>query len=69
MPWIAVFVSYQRFRARRQDLQRLQELDHVVLFVCRQSVERFALGKGLAVVCFHSFSGRRELPVMHESAP
>ena len=61
-----MLINYQRLCAGRQNLQRLQELDHVVLKVCRQSIKRLALSQGLAVVRFYSFPGRRELPMMHK---
>ena len=61
-----MLINYQRLRAGRQNLQRLQELDHVGLEVCRQSIKRLALSQGLAAVRFHSFPRRRELPMMHE---
>src|SRR6516164_9034720 len=62
----AVFVNHQRFRTWRQYLQRLQKFNHSVLLILVQCVTCRPLFKGLAVMRFDRFSGRGELPLMHE---
>ncbi len=61
-----MLIDYQRFRAKRQNLQRLQEFNEVVLQVRWQGIERQTLGERFSVVRFDSFPGSGELPVMHK---
>src|SRR5260370_1243466 len=63
---VAMYINYERLRARRQNLQRLQEFDQVVLRVCWQSVECQALGESLTVVGFDRFARRGEFSMVHE---
>src|SRR6266480_7781643 len=63
---VTMLIDDQGFRARRQDLQRLQEFNEVVLLVGQQGIECQPLRKSLSVVSLDSFPGRGELPVMHE---
>src|SRR5712691_9958017 len=66
IPARIIFIHNEARRSRRQDLQRLQELDHGILVGWAQRLERATRLRRLAVVRQHRLAHGRVLTVMAE---